>query len=282
VERRPLEDLSKYSPWPRRLLGLEGWSAKPKSPEEIEREFGREKWGALLARFEAAPHAMLNEVDAWASGDAAPGLASVGSDLVLMTPAEAHRSYVDYIAAALEPHLPASGLVELGCGYGSVVLGLASKPEFRGIPLFAADYTTTGPNLASRIAGNEGIELCVGHCDLRSDPLTSLEVPAGAVIFTAYAAQYVETLSDGFVTGLSKLLPSVVVHVEPLYEHCDESLLGLFRRRYIEVNGYNRNLLTNLHDHEASGSLHIIRESGPAFGPNPLLAASVIAWAPAG
>jgi hypothetical protein len=282
MERRPLEDLSKYSPWPRRLLGLERWSAKAKSAEEIEREFGREKWGALLARFDAAPHAKLDEVDTWAAGDAAPSLASVGADLVLMTPAEAHRSYVDYIAAALEPHLPASALVELGCGYGSVILGLATKPEFRGIPLSAADCTATGPNLASRIAANEGIDLRLGHCDLTTDPLTSLEIPEGAVIFTAYAAQYVKTLGDRFVSGLSRLAPKVVVHVEPLYEHCDESLLGLFRRRYIEVNGYNRNLLTILRDHEASGSLHIIRESGPAFGPNPLLAASVIAWAPAG
>jgi hypothetical protein len=74
-----------------------------------------------------------------------------------------------------------------------------------------------------------------------------------------------------------------VVHVEPVYEHCDEStLLGLLRGCYIQANGYIRNLVTILHDHEARGSLEIIAESSPAFGPNPLLAASVIAWVPRG
>jgi hypothetical protein len=85
------------------------------------------------------------------------------------------------------------------------------------------------------------------------------------------------------MNGLIALEPKVVIHVEPVYEHCDPAtLLGLLRQRYIQANGYNRNLSTILHDHEALGSLEIIHESVPGFGPNPLLAASVIAWKPKG
>jgi hypothetical protein len=74
-----------------------------------------------------------------------------------------------------------------------------------------------------------------------------------------------------------------VVHIEPVYEHCNPAtLLGLLRRRYIEACRYNRNLSTILHHHERQGSLEIIQESVPGFGPNPLLAASVIAWKPRG
>ena len=278
-----LNELPKFSSWPARLLGLEPWQTKPKSPEEIEREFGREKWGALLDKFEQNPESRLDDVDQWAAGAETTTLASVDEHIVEMTPAESHDAYIAFIADALEPHLPASALVELGCGYGSVILGLARKAAFQDLPYFAADFTTTGPELAQRIAANESIKLTTGRADLRGLPVTDLEIPDGSVIYTAYAAQYVDPLNDSFIEGLMSLRPQVVVHVEPVYEHCDRTtLLGLLRQRYIEANGYNRNLSTILHDHEAKGSLEIIRDSPPGFGPNPLLAASVIAWVPRG
>lgn len=278
-----LDELPKFSPWPARLLGLEPWTTKEKSPEEIEREFGTEKWGALLDRFKATEGARLDDVDGWAAGEAELTLASVDQHIVEMTPQESHDAYVAFIADALEPHLPATALVELGCGYGSVILGLARKPAFQDLPYFAADYTNSGPELAQLIAHAESVNLATCSADLRSLSRLDLAIPKGSLIFTAYAAQYVQPLTDAFIAGLKSLEPSVVVHIEPVYEHCDPStLLGLLRQRYIQANGYNQNLSTILHDHEASGSLEIIRESVPGFGPNPLLAASVIAWKPRG
>ena len=279
-----LDELPKFSPWPARLLGLEPWTTKAKSGDEIEREFGREKWGVLLERFHAHPEARLEDVDRWAAGDGdATTLASVDQHIVEMSPAESHEAYIAYIASALEPHLPATALIELGCGYGSVILGLARKAAFQDIAYLAADFTSSGPELAQGLAKRESIGLVTGRADFNASPLTNLEIPEGALIYTAYAAQYVESLNDGFVEGLAALRPKAVVHIEPLYEHCDPStLLGLLRQRYIQANGYNRNLSTILHDHEALGSLEIIHESAPGFGPNPLLAASVIAWTPRG
>jgi hypothetical protein len=280
-----LDQLPKFSRWPTRLLGLEPWEQKIKTPEEIEREFGREKWGALLERFQENPQARLEDVDRWAAGDSAEmTLASVDEHIVEMTPDESHDAYVAFIADALEPHLSgASSLVELGCGYGSVILGLARKAAFQDLSYFAADYTSTGPELAGLIARNESVELTTGRVDLGNGTVTGMKVPQGSVIFTAYAAQYLDPIEDSFMNGLIALEPKVVIHVEPVYEHCDPAtLLGLLRQRYIQANGYNRNLSTILHDHEARGSLEIIRDTPPGFGPNPLLAASVIAWVPRG
>lgn len=276
-----LDELPKFSKWPARLLGLEIWETKQKNPAEIEREFGREKWGTLLERFKSNPGSRLEDVDKWAAGDAVTTLASVDHHIVEMTPAESHEAYVAYIASALEPHLPASALVELGCGYGSVILGLARKASFQDIPYFAADFTRTGPELADLIGSAESIRLTTGKADLRANPVTDLDIPPGALVYTAYAAQYVEPLTADFVNGLIALKPRTVIHIEPVYAHCDPAtLLGLLRQRYIEANGYNRNLSTILHDHERQGSLEIIHESVPGFGSNPLLAASVIAWRP--
>ena len=279
-----LNELPRFSEWPARLLGLEHWEAKEKTPDEIEREFGREKWGQFLARFRENPNAGLDEVDKWAGGDQALTLASVDEHIVEMTPGESHDAYIAFIADALEPHLPeASSVAELGCGYGSVILALARKAAFQDLPYFAADFTNSGPKLAQLIAANESITLTTGRADFRASPMTDLEIPEGALIYTAYAALYVEQLTNTFIEGLIRLKPRAVVHIEPVYEHCDPTtLLGLLRQRYIQANGYNRNLLTILRDHEATGSLEIIRDSSPGFGPNPLLAASVIAWVPRG
>lgn len=43
-----LDDLPRFSPWPRRLLGLETWQQRQKTSEEISREYENEKWGSLL------------------------------------------------------------------------------------------------------------------------------------------------------------------------------------------------------------------------------------------
>lgn len=282
MEIRTLDELPKYSPWPARILGSEPWNDRVKSPEEIEREFGREKWGALLERFRATPAAGLKDVDEWAAGSTESSLSTVGEHLVLMTPEESHNAYISYIGNALAPYLPATDVVELGCGYGSVILGLARHEEFLGANLFAADYTLSGPELAAAIAGREGMPLTAGQCDLKKNPVTTLPIPEGSLIYTAYAAQYVEPVTRESIAGIAALKPKAVVHVEPLYEHCDDAtLLGLLRRRYIEMNGYNRNLLTMLRQLEAEGSIRLIHESEAAFGPNPLLAASVVSWAPA-
>ncbi|MEO5588168.1 MAG: hypothetical protein ABIS03_01180 [Gemmatimonadaceae bacterium] len=276
-----LDDLPKYSPWPARLLGLEEWRTRSRTPADLEREFEREKWGSLLDRFSADETARLVDVDRWAAGTTESSLAAFGDRLTLMTPDESHRAYVDFVADAVRPYLSATALAEFGCGYGSVILALAGREEFAAIPKFAADYSSSGPELVSRLAKRESVDITTGRCDLTSSPITSLELPAGATIYTAYAATYVEPATAAFVTGLAALEPKVVVHIEPFYEHCDpHSTLGLLRQSYIVANGYSRNLLTILRDHESRGEIEILEERAPGFGPNPLLAASVIAWAP--
>ena len=80
-----LDELPKFSKWPARLLGLEPWETKEKTAEEIEREFGREKWGALLEKFRSTPGSRLEDVDRWAAGDATMTLASVAHTIAFAT-----------------------------------------------------------------------------------------------------------------------------------------------------------------------------------------------------
>ncbi len=57
-------------------------------------------------------------------------------------------------------------------------------------------------------------------------------------------------------------------------------MLGLMQRRYVEINGYNTNLLSVLHKHRDDGKIDILVETPQIFGMNPFLPVSVLAWRP--
>jgi len=214
-------------------------------------------------------------------GTDVPILISEGDQLSESRASEAHKRYRDIVAESLARYLPAAALAELGAGYGSIVIDLARRAAFRGLSIYAAELTNSGSRVIDMLAAAEDVNVATGWCDLTSSPITTLDLPAGSVIYTSYAAQYVPRLSASFVESLVALAPSAVIHIEPCYEHCEpKTLLGLLRRRYIEVNDYNTNLVTILHEQREHGVIDIVEERPAVFGSNPLLAASVIVWRP--
>lgn len=275
-----IDDLPRFSPWPARLLGLEPWEPRLKTPAEVTREFDGDKWGSLLARCRAAGGtATLSVLEQWVIEADTPGLCSVGERFELLLPRQALTRHYEVIARVLQRMLPASAIVELGAGYGGVVLKLAGDLRFRGVALIAAEYTNSGVALLKMLAAAAEVDLQIGHCDLRADPVSDLVIPEGAIIFTSMAAHYIPQLDQRFVLALSRPRPKVVVHFEPCYEHCDpRTLTGAMRRRYIEVNDYNRNLVSLLREHSTSGTIRIVEESPAVIGVNPLLPISVVAW----
>lgn len=277
-----INDLPRFSPWPARLLGLGRWEQRCKTPQEIHREYELEKWGPLLARIQGAKREVsLEEVDGWVLNDIPVSLRSIGRKLELLSAVETHHRYKDLVQDVLGSYLPASALVELGAGYGSVILSLAKRESFAGMRIIAGEYIASGLELIRRLAQTQGLEIEAGYCDLASPIVTDLAIPENALIFTSYAACYVPKLKADFVEALSAFRPLAVVLIEPCYEHCDSNtLLGLMRRRYIEVNDYNTNWVTLLHDQQQRGLITILEERPAVFGMNPLLAASIVAWAP--
>lgn len=277
-----LDELPKYSPWPGRLVGAEHYVGNQKTHDEIQREFGRDKWGTLLARARAAgTNLSVGTVEEWERGLDDEILCAVGDRIGFVSGGDAGAHVIAVIAEVLRACYPASGLVEFGAGYGHKILSLATVDPFRGGPLIAGEITRSGRELMTLIAGAVGASIRSIDCDLSSETITKSEIPPGAVLFTSYAAHYVPEVSEGTLRGLAKLRPKIVVHFEPIYEHHDRnSLTGLLRRRYIEANGYNRNLLSAIRHLASCGDAEIVDEIPSVFGLNPLLPFSVVAWRP--
>ena len=254
-----------------------------KNRSEVQREYQDEKWAGLLTRVEESPWPLkLADLDSIMQGRDELVMFSEGEELYEATAREAHLRYRDLVARSLQGHMAgATALVELGAGYGSVIVDLARRPEFAGIPAFGLDLTTAGSELIARMAAAEGVSVKSGLCDLLADRVTDVSIPEGALVYTSYAAHYEPKHAKGFIDRLGAMGQKTMVFIEPCYEHCDEStLLGLLRRRYIEVNDYNTNLVTLLHEQSEAGRVRILDERKAAFGHHPLLAASVIVWEP--
>ena len=108
-------------------------------------------------RVEQSPWPLrLSDLDAIMQGGDELVLFSEGEELYEATAREAHLRYRDLVARALQAHVAgATALVELGAGYGSVIVDLARRPEFAGIPAFGLDLTTAGAELIARMGAAE-------------------------------------------------------------------------------------------------------------------------------
>lgn len=275
-----LNELPKYSSWPKRLLGLEPFDPKKKTKEEIDREYNTDKWGLLLSALKNDSEVWdLDRADSFFLGDASIPI-SIGDALYLTHPRVGRHSFIREILSRLTPFLPTHSLVELGAGFGSVLLRIAMSPEFRNAAIFGAEYTQNGVAAMRELVKLHKLQVKLGECDFTARQMTTMQIPTGSLVYTCMAVPCVPQLPEYFVDNILDLRPSMVVHFEPCVEHYDNSVLGLLRQRYIRLNDYNTNLRRLLADREEKGEIIIIREEKAFFGENPLLPCSFIAWKP--
>lgn len=276
-----LDELPKYSSWPKRLLDPKSDSFL-KSPEGLMQEYDIEKWGKLRARIECeklTPNLKL--VDSLFLEAEGETLCSNGDELRVMSALDAHMGHLDMVREALEGAGLFNDLVELGAGYGAVLLHMAKAEVFSAVRFHAGEYTPSGVELLRDIANSEQIKVNAGLCDFSSIPLTNFKIPYDAVIYTSLSLLCLPCVPESFMDQLIDLRPKRVFHFEPIFEHCSESsLLGLMRRRYFEMNNYNLNLYSLLHEYEKRGLIYIDNIIPAAYGANPLLSSSVISWRP--
>jgi hypothetical protein len=277
-----LDQLPLFSAWPRRLLGLEPTPEIHKTPEEVTREYDREKWGALLNKIDVSGvHPTLDAVDSFFLASEGENLCALGNSFKVMSALDANLAHVRAVQETLKTLMPFPHLVELGAGYGGVLLRLALNGVLRGASLHAGEYTHRGVELIQRVAAAEGLDVSVGHCDFSSVPMVDFDLPEGAVVFTSLAVTCVPHLPTSFLDQLLAAKPLAVVHFEPIAALCsDDSLLGLLRKRYIEINDYNQNLWEILEDYQRRGLLQIVSVVPSVFGANTLLTASAVVWKP--
>lgn len=279
-----LDELPVHTHWISYLTGLEALPRSlDKTSESLLREYGQDKWGALLGKLKHIQGATIADADRLIAAGSKATPFYVAGGLYVADFEVVQRAYFELIQNALRPHVEESGhLVELGAGYGSLILKLASLPGFEKAGLTAGEYTATGVTCIDLLAsGQNGLQS--GHCDLSDLNLRTFTIPDGAVFFTSWTMACLKGFSRNTLMEIIRHRPAAVIHIEPIYEYwTDESLLQMLWKRYCQLNDYNRSMLTALKQYESEGLIKIIEEGRNVFGSNPLAPVSIVTWIPHG
>lgn len=280
MERIELRDLPRWSQWPERLLGLVPWSTPERTIEKIEAEYNRDKYERCLDFLNGAGGAAgPDEVKTFELGASAGRQIcfSVGPDLFQSSVEDVRRQYYALLADRLAPAIEkCRTVVELGCGYGYNLWMLHGRWPDRHFA--GGEYAAKAVALAEKLyAGGNGPR--VEQFNFYESPYTLLEKLEGPiVVFTSHALEQLPRAA-GVVDALASSAKVVdVFHFEPVYElQADQELMAMMRRRYIEANDYNRDLLTAVRAHPQAELLSVEEN---IFGLNPLNPTSVIHWRP--
>ena len=273
------DEIPKYSSWVSKLLNQH--KIYYKNPMEVQREYNNEKWNDILQIIESTSNCNLSNLHngIYNENEILGRSSEVGFFLQ-----SAKQFYNDEIALykkVLTKYLKkGDSIIELGAGYGAIILKL-SEIFGADYQYLAGEYTDNGLEAMRRLAMNEKNKIITGKCDFFSLTKDECFKNAGGVLYTSYALMYINELSHNFVNYIKSIKPKYCIHFEPCYEHhAIDSLDGLLCRKYIEVNDYNRNLLTVLKKAEKQGEIEIIEENKNVFGNNALLPISIIVWRP--
>ncbi len=271
-----LDELPKWSPWPARLLGLEPWDEQKRTPERVLEEYDGDKYADYLAYYNHGTEISIRDVRIHELGGEPDKeiCVSVGDDLSITTVAKAQRRmdallYSEMCSAITK----AKTVVELGCGYG---YNLRNLWENEQRPWYAGGELSPNAVKLSKSFTPRVVEFNFLDPEAYSF-LDDFDAPI--VVFTCHAVEQIPTnsvLLDALCARLDMI--SDVFHFEPVpYLYDDLSLLGLLRKRYSKMNGYNQNLGFDLVG--AWGDrIKVVSRKPNVFGVNPLNPTSVIHW----
>jgi SAM-dependent methyltransferase len=275
----PLNELPRWSEWPARILGLNEWTMRERTRAKVEAEYDAEKYASCLAYLKSNPDSTPEDVRAFEfGGDEETICVSHNGRLFSCTVAQARGLYVDLLAETMASAISTSGsVVELGCGYGYNLGTLAER--FPGREYRGGDYSANAVEIARVLYGDRH-DVAVERFDFYETPYTLLEgLPEPVTVFTSHSLEQVPRAGpvlDAIVSAGSRI--GSVFHFEPLHDESDDSLLGLMRRRYDELNDYNRDLAREL---RARSDVRVHRLESDGLGLNPLHPMGIARWEPA-
>lgn len=274
-----LDELPKWSSWPSRLLGLTPWEVASRSIDKVDQEYDKDKYAKCLEYYSESGGIVTPEAVKqfeFGQDSSATICTSHGNDLVLTSLGEARARFYQLLVETMRHEIDKSAVViELGCGYGYNLWML--KQRLQEGCFLGGEYSTNAVRLASGLF-REDPAINVLQFDFYDQVYEILESARQPItIFTAHAIEQLPESTSFFETLLryrNKI--KAVFHFEPAYELHDTTLLGLMRRRYAEINDYNRDLFSQLR--ERSEFTRIVRIEPDVFGLNPLNPTSVVHW----
>ena len=250
------------NPWTLRLLGLTPFQ-KNRDINQVENEYNLDKYAKLLEfDFKTAAEYKAKEFEQ-AGLHPTEGLMyiSKGDNIFKTTVENAREIYYNIINSTLTK-FSSSNFCELGCGYGYNL-------EFLGKNFYGGDYSSNAVKIGQKV----GLDVREFNYYEENDYKF---IKPDSTIFTTHSIEQIPD-ANVIINNLEKQKKNInyVVHFEPTIVEDRSSLLGLLRNKYLELNDYNRNLISVL---KGRTDIEILELETDVFGLVPLNTTNLIAW----
>jgi hypothetical protein len=261
--------------------------------EQVEREYGQEKWPQVA-----------REIDAEIAAEPGAGLACIlsrvsraqwqGEDphatrrfvldgnVIETSPSAAfgaaRGTVLDLIAEACSDETDL--VVELGSGWGHLLLSAWVAGGPRRALYAAAEYTRAGRQAAATLAGlDPALEFRALAFDYHEPSLDGLGDREHAVLFSAHSIEQIPEVKPALFEAIRSVANRVTcLHFEPVgFQVAGYAGQGS-SRAYAERHDYNRNLVEALEDEAGAGKLEIDFVRTDVFGLNPENSTTIVRW----
>lgn len=275
MRRVRMNDLPRYSVWPKRLLGLEPWAQQRRDADKIQQEYNAEKYARLLEIAEErnlGPSTLRAAELVEVIGRSEECCVSFGNKLYMENILVAQWAVDELLRRKMAPYIEhCNTIVELGCGWGYNLWQVGA--HWPGKRYIGGDVCHNALQIAGKVYPGH-----VYHHDMQNMALPGDPIPP-VLVFTCQSIEQLPS-AGRFIDNLLKQrhLDLTVCHFEPDVASYDEnSLLGLLRMRYNAVNDYNHDLRAQL---DANPDIVLLELTPNAIGVNPLNPVSFLAWRP--
>lgn len=275
-----LNELPKYSPWIKKIVGLESFESINRTEAKNYKEYDEDKFGFYLNYIKKHAGTSIEDIRYLEKNRQRTDTVCISKNgrLFLTNQEYALGAELDLIIRTLGPIIKKSDVViDLGAGYGYHLSRLADTfPNHRYV---GGDFSTNAITLAKRVARNKKISIMpFNFYDKRWEILECIKYSRALIFTFASIAQLPKAMP--FFEGIRQYKDKIlqVVHFEPIYELYDhgDMLLGLLRKKYTLLNDYNTDLLSTLKNADLEAEILDIKFD--VWGHNPLLPLSMIQW----
>lgn len=254
--------LNKDNPWTARLLGMTDFQKK-RDVQQVENEYNLDKYAKLLEfdlktieeyKAKEFEQAGLDPIDGQM-------IISLEDQIFKTDVTNARQMYYNLIKSTIQKY-GSKNTCELGCGYGYNL-------SYLGDNVYGGEYSRNAVSLAQKLG------LDVHEFNYYNESDYSFIRP-NSTVFTAHSIEQIPDASI-IIASLEKQKDKIkyIIHFEPTIIEDRTSLLGLLRNKYLELNDYNRNLMTILNNRT---DIEILEMETDIFGLVPLNTANLIVW----
>lgn len=278
-------------PFAQRALGM-----VRRDHQWVEREYGREKWPAVLAETrrlletgETRLDAIVRQLTHWEYGNELDG----SIEIVI----NGRQVYIPTLSALAGFYGLVSGeiirscrddtqvLLDLCAGWGRSLFLSWSGGAPKNARYGCLEFTEAGRKSADLIGSTAPeMQLNAAKFDLHNPDLSEWRSPSGhVVVTTTYGIEQAPEIGFGLFERILEIAPAVdVIHFEPIGWQCRESAgcpdyVGS-SSEYAALNDTNVNLWSVLTRLQEEGRITIVRVLPDIYGLNPRNAATLIHW----